>query len=89
MTDFIFWKLCKVIDFYQKPRNLLPVMHLVKFHKKKLWNSNFTPVMIWMYQKKNLDEKCMKARGQDRQGPNHKEFLENVSMNKEFLYKNE
>ena len=44
--------------------------------------------MIWMYQKKNLDEKCMKARGQDRQGPNHKEFLENVSMNKEVLYKN-
>ena len=31
----------------------------------------------------------MKERGEDRQGPNHKNFLENVSMNKEVLYKKE
>ena len=51
MADFIIRKLCKMVDLYQKPGNLLPVMHLdlyshsscdlkISGTKKKIWIKN-------------------------------------------------
>ena len=86
-TNFIFRKRCKMGDFYQNTGSLLPVMHSVKFGKENLWTFILSPLMIWEYleSEDNLDEKCIKERGQDRRSLYHEEILGNVSM-KYFIF---
>ena len=73
MTNFIFQKRCEMGDFYQNTECLSPVMHPVKFGKENLWTYIPSSLIIWKYleSKDILDEKCIKERGQDRQGPYH------------------
>ena len=68
MTNFMFRKRCEMGDFYQNTGSLLSVMHPVKFGKENLWTYILSPLMIWEYleSKDNLDEKCIKERGEDK-----------------------